>query len=256
MRVVLGLRIALSLASLALGSAAEAIPRLAPTHPLRGLPLLVTHASRLFEEEGRTAPGLDAWVADFKARGETVVFLLSDADEGDAGWLGADLQPSYAIPSRSGEHELEMRTHQMAIAGGYWSLCMSGTVGDAAAAAFPHIPKAARGPSRGRRVFEVHAYLPAVYEDPHALRHPGQEMSIIPELQELGREAPLDEYLRVLGPRAFARSLKSVTQTALGSAAEHLVLELDGERQWSFRGTGQKDRELRLRLWSRLASWN
>ncbi|HTL11026.1 MAG TPA: hypothetical protein VL588_00980 [Bdellovibrionota bacterium] len=225
----------------AAGALPASIPRTATPPVLKGFPLVVTHASRMFDSGGRIAPALDEWISDFKGRGQQVIYLMSDDRLEDSTWLTSDRSPTAAVASTGGEHQLALKTSTWAMAGGYWSLCLSETVSRAAASAF-----------EGHKTARVIGLLGALYEDPHALRRPGHESSAISELLDLGREITLRDAWELLGPWDFAQSLRSITHTALQGSAARVSLYLDGKFQWSVSEKGPKGSRLQIELWSKI----
>lgn len=195
---------------ISLAVAAEPIPRTpVPEQPICDHALLVTHASRVFEDHGLIEATLDALVAEFKARRRPVVYLMND-EPGDESWMTADRAPDLAIVSRSGDHDLKIRSREITVAGGFFELCEASTVADAA----------------GKRPLIVNYPMAATYTDPHFHRLPETQAQAIPELLARGRYLTLREVHDILGGERFAKAIRNGAKMLFDRPAR---IEVDGK---------------------------
>ena len=84
-------------------------------------PLIVVHASRVFDEDAVAAPGIDEVVAKFKAEKRPVIYLINDqSGEGYGDWYSGDHSPDYELFSIGGEHNLPLLADEVTIVGGFF----------------------------------------------------------------------------------------------------------------------------------------
>ncbi len=84
--------------------------------------LLVGHANRDgFDHTAVAKPGVDRLVAEFKARGSPVVFLVS---EEYPDWYTEDRQPDLAVVSEGGEHDILIDADRVVFTGGCFMFCL------------------------------------------------------------------------------------------------------------------------------------
>jgi len=84
-------------------------------------PLIVVHASRFFDETAAAASGIDAVVAEFKAKKRPVVYLLDDQSaRGYDDWYPGDRYPDYELFSAGGEHNLPLASDEATVVGGFF----------------------------------------------------------------------------------------------------------------------------------------
>ena len=84
-------------------------------------PLIVVHASRIFDEKEMAAPGIDAVVAEFKAEKRPVIYLINDQSAwGYGNWYPGDHSPDYELFSAGGEHNLPLIADEVTIVGGFF----------------------------------------------------------------------------------------------------------------------------------------
>jgi hypothetical protein len=88
--------------------------------PLTTEPLIVVHAHEVFDPERTAKAGIDREVAARKARGLPVVYLMTDEGDADLGWYAEDREPTYAVYSQGGEHNLPIRTDTLELIGGFF----------------------------------------------------------------------------------------------------------------------------------------
>lgn len=207
---------ALGLIFLYCGSAADAalagpvgIPRLAlPPGPILTRALIVTHASRLFDPSGAIAPALDTLVSKHKILGLPVIYLMNEDGAADGDWLTADREPTIALNSQSGEHQLEVDSAELTFAGGYFELCQAETVMRAAQSYFKRHPGAVR--------FTANFPMAATYSEKLAFRdpprRPHEDTPPIDALASFDHPPTLAEVLDAMADeRRFVRALGTAT---------------------------------------------
>jgi hypothetical protein len=214
------------------------IPRTkGPIAPIRTHPLLVTHASRVYDPVGIIEAGVNDEVRLARAEGRPVVYLIADDGRNDALWLTADRRPDLAIPSTQGEHRLEIDADEITVAGGWLELCQAATVRAAAESFFRRHPL--------KRIFRVNYPLRATYVERASFRDPGDASSPIPELLEAGRDLTLAEARFILGPQRFVDAVLS----SLSYLSDYYEIRTSLDGIWVSRaGSGTGPRRLEIRF--------
>ncbi len=160
--------------------------------------LIVTHTSYSFGGNSAIKPALDRVIREFKTAGRPVIYLLNDDHVADAAWMTEDRAPDLALPSRSGEHALIIRTAEITSVGGFRELCEAETVTRAAESFFK---------SGGTGVFTVNFPMGATYSEKMAYRLPGEENTALPALLNLDHYPSLQEAYDLLGEQTFVATL-------------------------------------------------
>ena len=96
--------------------------------PIQGPALFVTHASSVFDAHKKSKAGIDNAIDWFKRRSLPVVFVMNNDSVLDFAWLTGDREPTLAISSVNGDHELSTQGDSLTVSGGFFSLCMDRTV--------------------------------------------------------------------------------------------------------------------------------
>ena len=108
--------------------ASPAAPQLSPANEKNKLPvslannpLIVVHASRVFDVKEMAEPGIDNIVAKFKAEKRPVIYLVNDQSaQGYSSWYTGDHSPDYEIFSAGGEHNLPLLGDEVTVVGGFF----------------------------------------------------------------------------------------------------------------------------------------
>jgi hypothetical protein len=83
--------------------------------------LIVTHATTEFDQNKSATAGIDQLVQEFKAKGQPVIYLVSDQSEkGYQKWYTQDRSPDFEVFSEGGEHNLPITANEVTIVGGFF----------------------------------------------------------------------------------------------------------------------------------------
>ncbi len=82
--------------------------------------LLVVHASKEFDSGQMAKHSIDVLVKTFKDKNLPVIYLMHDDQYEDFYWYTEDKNPTYAIKSAGGEHNLKLATPEVTIVGGFF----------------------------------------------------------------------------------------------------------------------------------------
>ncbi|MEW6056244.1 MAG: hypothetical protein AB1540_06490 [Bdellovibrionota bacterium] len=87
--------------------------------PIKTHPLIVVHASSMWDGTESAKPSIDALVRKFKAAKKPVIYLVSDDSMQDFSWYTEDRNPTFAVYSERGEHMLEFLKSEVTVVGGF-----------------------------------------------------------------------------------------------------------------------------------------
>ena len=186
--------------------------------PIRKHALIVTHASYLFGGNAAIKPAVDILIREFKAAGRPVIYLMNEDHVADAAWMTDDRTPDLALESKSGEHNLDIRTSEITSVGGFRELCEAETVTQAARSFFS---------GGGTGVFTVNFPMAATYSEKMAYRLPGVDTEAFPALIPLTHYPSLLEAFSILGERDFTATLGP--SVFMSEDQYHVQLFLDGK---------------------------
>ncbi|MBI4406239.1 MAG: hypothetical protein HY537_18915 [Deltaproteobacteria bacterium] len=82
--------------------------------------LLVVHGNYRYDAKGLAKNGIDQYVSLFKNQRRPVIFLMDYAEDSDLFWYTQDRNPSFAVFSAGGEHNLRLETNELTIVGGFF----------------------------------------------------------------------------------------------------------------------------------------
>lgn len=98
---------------------------------LRKPTLIVTHASERWDPALAAKAEIDRLVARFRSHRDPVVFLMDEDMVNDKAWYTSSRNPTYALFSRQGEHDLSFTSSEITVVGGYFGACQTISVADA-----------------------------------------------------------------------------------------------------------------------------
>lgn len=98
--------------------------------PLKGHPLIVVHPLASSDQMGLTKNAIDQTISQFKAQQASVVYLLQGDESQHIDVFTEDRNPTYALYSCYGEHNLELNTSEVTVVGGYFTQSISHTIKD------------------------------------------------------------------------------------------------------------------------------
>lgn len=92
--------------------------------------LIVVHASTDFDPKQTAKAGIDEMVERFKKAEGSVAYLMADDSYQDASWYLSDRNPTVARLSAGGEHNLNLSTNDVTVAGGFLGRCHQSALKD------------------------------------------------------------------------------------------------------------------------------
>jgi len=127
--------------------------------PINQHPLIVVHASTDFDKSSMAKTGIDHEVSKFKAAGLPVIYLVNHDGVADLTWYPQDRNPSFALYSAGGEHNLPLYNASVTIVGGFF-----GDYDDARGCHFKAMADAiTRYYLHGKSPFKIYLPISAIY---------------------------------------------------------------------------------------------